>query len=161
MKFIRSCVMFDGAALVASAVACKKSKPEAAEQPAPAAEQPAAAAQASAPAPNQPAPAEQSVRIVETAPAQAQAPAPAATRVVVKAASSIRGADQVNAALQRKDYVGAVATLQAVKASVRIEDRPEYNDLMRQVKQVIIEAMAKEPAAKRAYDMMRLVEAGR
>ena len=147
--------------MLAFGVACKKSSSTSAEQAAPAPDQ--SAPPAAAPAAEQAAPAaDQSVRIVETAPAAPPEPAPAPTRAVASGtAAGLRGAAEVHAAIQRKNYMGAVIALQSVKAGTKIEQRPEYNALLHEVRSMLVENMAKSPSAKQAYDTLRVMEAGR
>ena len=57
--------------------------------------------------------------------------------------------------------MGAVMALQSVKAATKIEQRPEYNSLLFEVKQAIVEDLAKSPSAKQAWNTLRLMEAGR
>ena len=163
MRFLGLCLMGFTAVAVTGGVGCKKSPSQSAEQAPPPAEPSAAAAQPSTPAPPPtPPPAEPSVRIVETAPAVAATPPPAAaTPAVAPAAGGLRGAPEVRAALKRKDYIGAVMTLQGVKTSIKVEQRPEYNGLLFEVKQAIVEDMAKNASAKQAWNTLRLMEAGR
>lgn len=146
--------------MLAFGVACKKSSSTSAEQTAQAPDQ--SAPPAAAPAEQAAPPAEQSVRIVETAPAPPPEPAPAPARAVASgAAAGLRGAAEVHAAIQRKNYMGAVIALQSVKAGIKIEQRPEYNALLHEVRSMLVENMAKSPSAKQAYDTLRVMEAGR
>ena len=148
------------AAVMICQPACKKSKPAVAEQNAPLPQQSAPTADATTPAAEPPA--EPSVPIAQTAPAPVAPQNTAPLKVNVPAtARALPGASEVLAALNRRDYMGAVMGLSAVKARTPMEQRPEYNNLMREVRQAIIENMAKDPSAKRAYDTMRFVEAGR
>ena len=65
------------------------------------------------------------------------------------------------AALNRKDYGGAVVLLTGIKAGLKEDQRLEYNDLMRTVRDAIYEAKATNQSAKAAFDAMRRIEAGR
>jgi len=67
----------------------------------------------------------------------------------------------VMAALNRKDYGGAVVLLTGIKAGLKEDQRLEYNDLMRTVRDAIYEAKATNQSAKAAFDAMRRIEAGR
>ena len=139
-------------AALAGLSACKKAEP-AAEAPAPAPEAAAAAPAedpAAAPAPAPP---------VEAEPApQAAAPAPV---TFSPTSASLPGAADVQNALARKDYSGAVVALTRVRASIRQDQLVEYNNLMREVRGAIVDAMATDQNAKRAFDAMRAIVAGR
>jgi hypothetical protein len=83
---------------------------------------------------------------------------------------TIKGADEVVAALARKDYESAVAALPGVKAELP-EDQTaeawrEYKQLLRKLKDDIADAMGgtDEKAkrdAKKAYDILVVMETGR
>ena len=131
MLVLRSCFVVTFAALLACAAGCKKSKPESAEQTAPGTEQSAPTTEKSPPV------------------AETKAPAP------------LRGAADVMAALQRKDYPGSVAALAQVKAGITPDQRLQYNELMAKVRDAVGEARATDESAQRAYQALRMIEAGR
>ena len=95
--------------------------------------------------------AEQTAPVTEKSPAVAEGKAPA----------PLRGAAEVMAALQRKDYPGAVAALTQVKAGITPDQRLQYNELMGKVREAVGEARAKDDSAQRAYQALRMIEAGR
>ena len=78
-----------------------------------------------------------------------------------KAPAPLRGAAEVMAALQRKDYPGSVAALAQVKAGITPDQRLQYNELMGKVREAVGEARAKDESAQRAYQALRMIEAGR
>ncbi len=75
---------------------------------------------------------------------------------------TLKGATEVVAALDRRDYDGAVVALVEVKAGVSAEkDRAEYRELLQKVKDSMVSAMSTNEAAIKAYQALRFVEAGR
>ena len=95
--------------------------------------------------------AEQTAPVTEKNPAVAENKGPA----------PLRGAAEVMAALERKDYPGSVAALAQVKAGITPDQRLEYNQLMAKVRETVGEARAKDDSAQRAYQALRMIEAGR
>jgi hypothetical protein len=91
----------------------------------------------------------------------ASAPAKSQPAVENKAPPPLRGAAEVTAALQRKDYPGAVAALAQAKAGMTPDQRLEYNDLMRRVRGAVATAAATDESAKRAFEALRQIESGR
>jgi hypothetical protein len=144
------------AALLACGAGCKKSEAPAAEQAAP------------APVAEQAPPAETTPPVAEQAAPPAEAPAPPVVQnpppaqvTVAPTVAVLRGAPEVLDALNRKDYAGAVVRLSAVKAGLREDQRLEYNNLMRTVRESIVQAMDSNESARRAFQAMRAMEAGR
>ena len=131
MLALRSCFTVTVAALLTCVAGCKKSKPESAEQTAPVTEQSASTTEKSPPV------------------AENKGPAP------------LRGAAEVTAALQRKDYPGSVAALAQVKAGITADQRLLYNELMAKVRDTLGEARATDESAQRAYQALRMIETGR
>lgn len=119
------------AMVLGCAAGCKKSRQEGSEQTAPVADQ-------SAP------PADKAAPVVDNKP-----PPP------------LRGAGDVTAALQRKDYPAAVAALAQIKANITLDQRLQYNELMGKVKEAISQARATDESARRAFDALRQIESGR
>jgi hypothetical protein len=78
-----------------------------------------------------------------------------------KGPAPLRGAAEVTAALQRKDYPGAVGALAQVKAGITPDQRNDYNELMAKVREAVGEARAKDESAQRAYQALRMLETGR
>lgn len=74
---------------------------------------------------------------------------------------TLPGAPQVIAALDSKDYPGAVQALAQVKVSLTDEQRLEYNQLSAKVKETMVQAMATNATAAQAYQALRFLEAGR
>src|SRR5262249_3158755 len=132
MPFTRFCFLLAVAALCACELGCKKSKPS--EQATPAADQ-------SAPSTETP------------------APAPAAAEV--KPPPPLRAKADVLAALQRKDYSGAVAAITQVKLGMTSDQRPEYNELLARVRGELAVAARIDPSAQGAFNALRQIEAGR
>jgi hypothetical protein len=151
MLRLRLWFLIVSAALLAGGVGCKKSNSKSAEQQ-PAAEQSAPPAEAAAPAPE-----------ANTPPPQASAAQPVAPTapVAVPATVTLRGAPEVMAALNRKDYGAAVVLLTGIKAGVKDDQRLEYNELMRTVRGALFEAKANNQSAKMAFEALRQIEAGR
>src|SRR6267378_125218 len=81
----------------------------------------------------------------QTAPVTEQS-APAAEN---KGPAPLRGVAEVMAALQRKDYPGAVGALTQVKAGMTSDQRLEYNELLRKVKGELAVAASKDESAKK------------
>jgi hypothetical protein len=79
----------------------------------------------------------------------------------IKGPAPLRGAPEVVAALQRKDYPGAVGALAQVKAGITADQRNDYNELMAKVREAVGEARAKDESAQRAYQALRMLETGR
>jgi len=80
-------------------------------------------------------------------------------------AFTIKGAQEVIAALDREDYAGVVTALPEVKAGLP-EDKAtkeweDYRRLLRKVKEVMVGAMGTNQGAAKAYDMLRMMETGR
>jgi hypothetical protein len=78
-----------------------------------------------------------------------------------KGPAPLRGAAEVMAALQRKDYSGAVAALTQAKAGMTSDQRLEYNELLRKVRGELATAASTDESAKRAFDALRQIESGR
>ena len=74
---------------------------------------------------------------------------------------TINGASDVTGALDRKDFAGAVQAIMQVKASLTEDKRQEYNQLLQRVKDTLVNAMATNDAAIKAYQALRFIEAGR
>jgi len=74
---------------------------------------------------------------------------------------NLKGAPEILAALDRKDYDAAIRGLFEVKGSLTDEQRPEYSKLLRKVKDVMLDRMATDEAAAKAYQGLRLLESGR
>jgi len=71
----------------------------------------------------------------------------------------------VTAALDKKDFEGAVAALLGIKGELP-DDRTakawdEYRMLARKVKDVVINAMGDDQGAAKAYEALRITETGR
>ena len=77
------------------------------------------------------------------------------------ASTPLRGAAEVTAALQRKDYPAAVAALAQAKAGMASDQRLEYNELMGKVRGELAKAASTDESAKRAFDALRQIESGR
>ena len=78
---------------------------------------------------------------------------------------TIAGAAEVVSALERKDYEAAVSVIPEVKAGLP-EDRTakewiEYRRLQQKLKDEMIEAMGTNESAKKAFEMLRILETGR
>jgi len=67
----------------------------------------------------------------------------------------------VMAALNRKDYGAAVVLLTGIKSGLNLDQRPEYNELMRTVRGTLFEAKATNQSANMAFEALRRIEAGR
>lgn len=73
----------------------------------------------------------------------------------------LQGGDLVTAALERKDYAGAIGALASMKAQAAPGQMAEYREMRSQVLDVLVQDMAANPAAAEAYKVLRLVETGR
>ena len=152
MLLLRLWLLMVSAALLAGGVGCKKSSSKSAEQQPTAEQSTPPPTEASAPAPESAAPSP-----------QANAPAPSATppQVNVPATVTLRGAPEVMAALNRKDYGAAVVLLTGIKSGIKLDQQVEYNELMRTVRGALFEAKATNPSANAAFEALRRIEAGR
>ena len=82
-------------------------------------------------------------------------------RAVVEGASKLPGAADVMAAIDKKDYDGAMAALLKVKASITTEDQNiQYMVLARQARDKISEAAATNAAAAEAVMTLRGMTTG-
>ena len=79
----------------------------------------------------------------------------------IEAASSLPGATNVIAALDRKDYEGAISALVTVKESVTQEQLVEYAILTSNVKVRLMEAAPSDPKAAEALNVLRSLSTGR
>lgn len=74
----------------------------------------------------------------------------------------LTGADEVRAALDKKDYNGAIAALLRVRQTIATrEQEAQYMSLSQEVKNKLIEAYGSDPKAAEALAAMRAVTAGR
>jgi hypothetical protein len=78
---------------------------------------------------------------------------------------TLKGAQEVVGALDRRDYEGAIVALPGIKAELP-EDKAtkeweEYRRLLQKVKTAVIEAMGTNQAAAKAFDTLRFMEIGR
>lgn len=92
---------------------------------------------------------------------EAEDPAAAAAAASLPPVPPLRGAQEVLAAVQAKDYMGSVRALVQVKANATAEQRLDYLELMRTVKDAAVSAMATDPNAQQAYNALRAIEVGR
>ena len=76
-------------------------------------------------------------------------------------AFTLKGAPEVITALDQKDHAAAVRGLAEVKASLTPEQREEYRRLLDKVVEVLVQRMAADESAAKAYQALRLLEAGR
>lgn len=74
---------------------------------------------------------------------------------------NLKGAPEVLAALDRKEYDAAIRGLVVVKTSLTEDQKAEYRKLRERVLEVLVERMATDKAAEQAYNAFRLLEAGR
>ncbi|MBM3841430.1 MAG: hypothetical protein FJ398_26470 [Verrucomicrobia bacterium] len=74
---------------------------------------------------------------------------------------NLKGAPEVLAALNRKEYDAAIRGLLEIKSALTDDQRPEYSKLLRKVKDVMLDRMATDEAAAKAYQGLRFIEAGR
>ena len=74
---------------------------------------------------------------------------------------TLTGATDVIGALDKKDYEAVIRGLAGIKASLTPEQREEYNRLLRKVKDTMLDRMATDEAAAKAYQGLRLLESGR
>ena len=78
---------------------------------------------------------------------------------------TIAGAAEVVSALERKDYETAVTVIPEVKAGLpenrMAKEWQEYARLQQKLKDELVEAMGTNESAKKAYEMLRILETGR
>src|SRR5262249_29721493 len=132
MPLVHFCFVLAVASLCACGLGCKKSKT-----------------------------ADQATPVTDQSAPSTETPASAPAAAEVKPPPPLRGTADVLAALQRKDYPGAVAALTQVKLGMTIEQRPEYNELVRRVRGELAVAASKDPSAQGAFNALRQIEAGR
>jgi hypothetical protein len=77
------------------------------------------------------------------------------------AASQLPGATNVFAALDRKDYEGAITALVKVKESLTAEQQVDFAVLSGQVKTRLMEAAPTDPKASEALNVLRTLSTGR
>lgn len=97
----------------------------------------------------------------QTAPGSEQSAAEKNPQATEKGPAPLRGGAEVLAALQRKDYTGAVGALTQVKAGMTSDQRIEYNELVRKVRGELAVAARTDESAKNAFEALRRIESGR
>src|SRR5262245_23228205 len=86
---------------------------------------------------------------------------PGVDQAVVEGASKLPGAAEVMAAIDKKDYEGAMAALAKVKEGLTTEDQNvQFMVLARQARDKMAEAAATDPKAAEAVAALRAMSTG-
>ena len=98
----------------------------------------------------------------ETTPSPAEQPAVNAPKAPPASAAKLSGAEEIMAAIDRKDYDGAVAALLRIRQAVsNAEQQVQFATLADEVRIKLLEAAPTQPKAAEALTVVRRITGGR
>jgi len=98
----------------------------------------------------------------ETTPSPAEQPAANAPKSPPASAAKLSGAEEIMAAIDRKDYDGAVASLLRIRQAVsNAEQQTQFATLADEVRIKLLEAAPTQPKAAEALTVVRRITGGR